>query len=100
MLNPPAGCDGEGHAGSVRSDGNAGCSGCAVSGCVGVHVGRRPGAGGGACVEEGGSGGGGDKEAGSVGLGSTGNGGHDVVPSAPSVLCGAGWSGGACGILG
>lgn len=84
----------------MRSDGNAGCSGCAASGCVGVHVGRRPGAGGGACVEGGGSDGGGDTEAGSVGLGSTGNGGRDVVPSALSVLCGAGWSGGACGILG
>lgn len=90
MLNPPAGCDGEGHAGSVRSDGNAGCSDCAVSGCVGVHVGRRPGAGGGACVEGGGSGGGGDTEVDSEGLGSTANGGRDVVLSAPSVLCGAG----------
>lgn len=100
MPNPLADCGGEGHAGSVRRDGNAGCNGCAANGRVGVDVRCRPGAGGTACVEGGGSGGGGGKAAGSVGLGSSGNGDRGVGPAlcVPPVLCGAGWSGGACGI--
>lgn len=84
----------------MRRDGNAGCNGCAANGHVGGHVRRSLGAGGTACGEGGGSGDGGGKAEGSVGLCSTGNGDHGaglalcVLP----VLCGAGWSGGACGI--
>lgn len=60
----------------------------------------RPGAGGTACGEGGGSGGGGGTVGGSAGPGSIGNGGRGVgsVLRVPPVLCGAGWSGGACGI--
>lgn len=81
-------------------DGNAGCNGCAVNGRVGVHARRKPGAGGTACGEGGGSGGGGGRAAGSVGLGRSGNGDRGVGPALHVllVLCGAGWSGGACGI--
>lgn len=100
MPNPPADCGGEERAGSERSDGNAGYNGCAVSGCVGVHVRCRLDAGGTVCGEGGGSDDGGDKVVGSVGLGSTRNGDLGVGPAlhVPPVLCGAGWSGGACGI--
>lgn len=100
MPNPLADCGGEERAGSVRCDGNAGCNGCAVNGCVGVHVGCRLDAGGTVCGEGGGSGGGGGKAAGSVGLGSTGNDDHGVGPAlhAPPVRCGVSWSGGACEI--
>lgn len=98
MLNPLADCGGEGHAGSVRRDGNAGCNGCAVNKGVDVYVRSSLGAGGTVCVEGGGSGGGGGKVAGSVGLGSTGNGDHGSALNVLPVLCGAGWSGGACGI--
>lgn len=81
-------------------DGNAGCNGCAVNGHVGVRAGRRPGAGGTACGEGGGSGGGGGRAAGSAALGSSGSGGRGVGSALRVllVLCGAGWSGGACGI--
>lgn len=85
----------------MRCGGNAGCNGCAASGGVGVHVRRRPGAGGTACVEGDGSGGGGGKVEGSVGpADSSGNGDRGVGPARRvlPVLCGAGWSGGVCGI--
>lgn len=98
MPDPLADCGGEEHAGSVRRDGNAGCNDCAVNGRVGVHVRRRLGAGGTACGEGGGNGGGGGKVAGSAGPGSTGNGDRGVGPAlyVLPVLCGAGWSDGAC----
>ena len=100
MPNPLADCGGEKHAGSVRCDGDAGCNGCAANGCVGVHVRRRLGAGGTACGEAGGNGGGGGKAVGSVGLGSTGDGGLGAgpAPRALPVLCDVGWLDGACGI--
>lgn len=81
-------------------DGDAGCNGCAVNGRVGAGVRRRSCAGGTACGEGGGSGGGGGREAGSAGLGSSGGGecGVGPAPRVLLVLCGAGWSGGACGI--
>lgn len=82
----------------MRCDGNAGCNGCAVNGGVGAGARRSPGAGGTACGEAGGSGGGGGKAAGSAGLGSTGSGDRGVALCALPVLCGASWSGGACGI--
>lgn len=82
----------------MRRDGDAGCNGCAESGGVGVRASRSPGAGGTACGEAGGSGGGGGTVAGSAGLGSTGCGGRGVALGVLLVLCGAGWSGGACGI--
>lgn len=84
----------------MRSDGNAGCNGCAASGRVGARVRRRLGAGGTACAEGGGSGGGGGKAVGSVGLGSTGGGDLGVGSAlcVPPVLCGVGWLGGAYGI--
>lgn len=105
MPGPAADCGGEGHAGSVRREGNAGygCRGCAVvhaggGGCVGV-CGRRmhmlPGAGGTVYGEGGGNGGGGGREGGSVGRGSTGSGG--AGPGLPAGLCGGGWTDGACG---
>lgn len=97
MPNPLADCGGGEHAGSVRRVGNAGCNGCAVNGGVGVHVQRSLGAGGTACGEGGGSGGGGGKAADSAGLDSTENGGRGVALYVLPVLCGAGWSGGACG---
>lgn len=96
MPNPLADCGGEGRAGSARRDGNAGCNGCAVNGGVAARC--SPGAGGTACGEAGGSGGGGCKAGGSEGLGSTGSGDHGAAPCALPVLCGAGWSGEACGI--
>lgn len=100
MPNPLADCGGEGHAGSVRRDGNAGCNGCAVSGGVGVCVRSRPGAGGTVCGEGGDSGDGGDKVVDSVGLGSTGNGdrGVETALRVLPVLCGVGWLDVACGI--
>lgn len=100
MPDPLADCGGGEHAGCARCDGNAGCNGCVANGRVGARVRRRLGAGGTACGEGGGSGGGGGKAVGSVGLGSTGNGDRGVGPAlcVLSVLCGAGWSGGACGI--
>ena len=98
MPNPLADCGGEVHAGSVRRDGNAGCNGCAASGCVGVRARCRLGAGGTACGEAGGSGGGGYKAGDSAGLGSTGNGGRGFALHVLPALCDAGWLGGACAI--
>lgn len=99
MPNPLADCGGERRAGGARCDGNAGRNDCAVDGRVGAHVRNRLGAGGAACGEEGKSGGGGGKAAGSVGLGSTGDGDLGVGPALHvPVLCGGGWLGGACGI--
>lgn len=79
----------------MRRDGNAGCSGCAVEGGVGVRC--IPGAGGAACGGAVGSGGGGCTAGGSGGLGSTGSGESGAALCVPSVLCDAGWWGGACG---
>lgn len=81
----------------MACDGNAGCSDCAVNGCVGVNVRRRLGAGGTVCGAEGGSGGGGGRVVGSVGLGSSVNGDREAGSAlcVLFVLCGAGWSGGA-----
>lgn len=100
MPDPFADCGGEEHAGSASCDGNAGCNGCAANGRVGACVSCSLGAGGTVCGEGGGSGGGGDKAVGSGGLGSTVSGDCVVVPAlcVLPVLCGAGWSGGACGI--
>lgn len=79
-------------------------------GCAASEAGREPagretgpggtGAEGAASGPAGGSGGGGGKAAGSVGLGSSGSGGRGAGPALGvlPVLCGAGWSGGACGI--
>lgn len=96
MPNPLADCGGEERVGSVSYDGNAGCNGCAGNGCVVVHVGGSPDAGGIVYVAGDGSGGGGGKVEGSVGLvGNTGNGDHGPDLRAPPVLCGVGLSDGA-----
>lgn len=101
VPNPLADCDGEGRAESAARGASAGCNGCAASGHVGAVRARCTlGAGGTACGGAGGSGGGGGRAAGSAGLGSSGSGGRGAGSAlrVRLVLCGAGWSGGVCGI--